>query len=786
MNREARKGTRHVVSVFMACMMALQLTGCGGTGREKPTETEAPVKQESLWQGESFGEIASLTDGNPVYLVEYQEGIEELSNLSKEDNDISSQYLGCYQDKIYLLTYCSKTEWIEGEDGSMIPSVSGLKYYISTYDLDTKERESREIALDHYPWGGAVTRDGELVFFYEVSNEEGIENYYAAYMDLSGNVKTMLDIYPAMQEFGPRPNEMLSCVEYDSRGYLYVMDPRKPRVGVIDGTGALIDTMEVTLDMADAVSSPMKTWDGIVMFEVSGIKGSEKVTTIFWYDDKKSGISILGDIRSGSEVVLQRYMNQYEEIYYSTRNNLVRWNWKTGVREKIFDCSANGFSVGLNNKYCITNEAGQLFLLDLSGDKSQLYSFSETEPVYESPIRIADIASIQASEFVQSCAAAYSRKNPLYHVEYEMADHDRIINEIVAGNGPELLVVNREDMETLYEKGVIQDLSNVLSDETREQIYSSILEAGQIDGKQIGLGWNGSGFTQYVSRDVWQKDTWSVEEFVNLVEARESELEDIFVGIVPSFQEPFVIFRYIAMMDLKNSPFIDWEKCECYFDSALFRKVLELSMRYGKVVDGYSVNDQDAFQNAGIQELKEGRALAYIGGGPGSMNVFSQEMTKLGDGFYSVGCPTGEKSGTFVLTDQFLVVNAKAEAKDTLYDFLQYCYDYDTQRAKGPENVRKDVMRTFVVPSGSDIWPWMFNTGGGNGVMLTAKPDGSSWMEEYLECMDGSVPLPMKSQEVYDMIREEVEYYFDGARGIDQTIDVLQRRVQLYLEEHKK
>lgn len=35
------------------------------------------------------------------------------------------------------------------------------------------------------------------------------------------------------------------------------------------------------------------------------------------------------------------------------------------------------------------------------------------------------------------------------------------------------------------------------------------------------------------------------------------------------------------------------------------------------------------------------------------------------------------------------------------------------------------------------------------------------------------------------MIQKEVEYYFDGARNMDQTIDVLQRRVQLYLDEHK-
>ena len=785
MKRKAHKRTLRAICVFTALLMAFQLIGCGDNAEDKPEETDAPVRQEAIWQGESFGEIASVTDGSPVYLVDYQEGIEDFPDLSGEDTDyIYSRYLGLYQDKIYLLTICSKYEWIEGEDGSTIQSIYEQKYFVCTYDLNTKERKSKEIPLEYYPESGVVTNDGEMLFFKKDSNEGIVEHYYAVYMDLSGNVDTMLDIYPAMEEFGVDPNNMLGYVEYDTRGYFYVRDPKRSRVAVIDETGTLIDTMEPALERAEAVAGSMKTWDGMVVFEAYGIKGTEKVTTLFWYDNEKQGISILGDIGAGGETAGQRYINQHGEIYYSTGSDLVRWNWKTGAREKIFNYSENGFDRGVSWKYCITNGAGQLFLLDVSGEVSHLYTFSETEPVYEGAIRIADICNVQGNAFVQSCAASFSRKNPLYHLEYELADHDRIMNEIVSGNGPELLVVNREDMETLYEKGVIEDLSDVLPEETKEQIYASVLEAGQIGGKQVGLAWSGSGFTLYVSKDVWQKDTWSVEEFVSLTEEREGELDDIFVGLTPWYQSPFMTFRYIAMMDLKNSPFIDWEKGECYFDSELFRKVLELSVRYGKVVENFSVNDQDAFQNAGIQELKEGRAMAYAGWGPGDINLFSQEMAKLGDDFYSVGYPTGERSGSFVVTDSFLVVNAKAESKDVIYDFLRYCFDYDTQRSAATGNVRKDVMRTFVVPGYSDIWPWLFDTGGGNGTALVGKPDGSSWLEEYLECMEGSVPIPTKSQEVYDMIKEEVEYYFDGARNMDQTIDVLQRRVQLYLDEH--
>lgn len=790
MSEKRQNRIKRSVCFWMVFLTAFQLTGCAEKTKEQPEVTEAPVRQEILWRGESFAEIMELTDGTPVYLVEYQEGIENLPYLSGEDyNSVNFEYLGCYQDKLYLLTTRSNTEWIEREDGSLILNYLDAKYYVSTYDLNTKEKECREITFDFPHMGGAVTGSGELLFFTEVLGEETVEHYYAVYMDLSGTVRTMVDLYPAMQEFGLKleTNVLVNCVDYDSRGYLYVMDSKDARVGVIDETGVLAGTMELSLERVEQFSCTTRTRDGIAIFEATGIKGTNKVTTLFWYDDEKSDISILVDIGSGGGTTSPRYMGQYEEIYYfSTGGNLVRWNWRTGVREKIFSCSENGINTNFYNKYCITNEDGQLFLLDLNEDTAQLYGLSETEPDYESIVSIADIRNIQKDEFIQSCAAVFSRKNPLYHVEYELTDRDRILNEILAGKGPELLVVSREDMEVLYEKGALADLSDVLSEETREQIFNCVLEAGQIDGKLIGLADSASGYTLYVSRDVWQKDTWSVEEFVDLVESMEGALENIIVGQNPMWQNKSMIFSNIVLRDLNNSPFIDWERGKCYFDSQLFRRVLELCMHYGNQEEiNYTTSDDlSANQLVAIQKMKDGRALAYFGWGIGDFALYSVELSRLGGDFYSVGFPTGERSGSFCSIDSFLVVNAQAENLDAIYDFLRYCYDRDNQRTS-TATVRKDVMREFVEYSSRND-QWIYNRGDGSYTIVESKPDGTSWLEEYLECMDNCVPLPVRSGDVLKIINEEIDYYFDGARNLDQTIDVLQRRVQLYLDEHQQ
>lgn len=49
------------------------------------------------------------------------------------------------------------------------------------------------------------------------------------------------------------------------------------------------------------------------------------------------------------------------------------------------------------------------------------------------------------------------------------------------------MYVSREEMESLYEKILLEDLTDVLSPETVERIFPRVLECGRIDGRQIGL-----------------------------------------------------------------------------------------------------------------------------------------------------------------------------------------------------------------------------------------------------------------------------------------------------------
>ena len=71
--------------------------------------------------------------------------------------------------------------------------------------------------------------------------------------------------------------------------------------------------------------------------------------------------------------------------------------------------------------------------------------------------------------------------------EYQQDYRDRIMAEMAAGKGPDILYVNRDDMMLLQEKGVLCDLSDMIPRETKDVLIPGALGLGTVDGQLVGL-----------------------------------------------------------------------------------------------------------------------------------------------------------------------------------------------------------------------------------------------------------------------------------------------------------
>lgn len=788
------KGRRK--SFVVSCGLILSMTasffsGCANDNmgnKENAESQQTSSKKEILWQEQKFAEVSDIINGNPVCISGYQE------NLIREP-----EYTYDYGSRIYSGVSNDKLCFVNLYYGQ---EMKKPRYYLDTYDLNTKERRQTEIAFDNpelsdfVPWHCEIIGEENMVFFDSKYNQDNNEvtNYYAVYMNAQGEWVSTLDIYPALTEFGIKlePQFRFENIVCDEEGYLYVCDPKLPRVGIIDETGALTDVMELAGAYDNGAACSMKSPEGIPIFEASTMK--EGKNTLFWYDTEKKAMQVLADTKYDPVYEYSRSFNQFGEIYYIRNHKIVCWNTAEGTQERIFDCISNGLSENSFLLRCVTNGAGELFLLDFSGDTACLYEFTDNPVEKDCNIRIADI-TVWDNDVISASAAAFSRKNPTCCIEYESVDvtadwsefeayHDRVLAELVSGKGPDILIVGGDDMKLLNEKGALADISGVLPKETEEQIFKGVLEAGTIDGKLVGLANSMNMWTLFASKNVWTKDTWTLEEFVDLVEKKEGELECVLEGNY-YLKTSDSIMKYLALMDLYNSPFLDVEKGECHFDSGLFKKVLEIAKRYGAANIPSGNIDSDAYEEM-KESLDGGHALAFVEASISNLNVFSNRMAFLGEDYYCVGFPTNGKSGNYLYCDSFLVVNKEAADMDMVYKYIQYLFDEENQRKAGVDTVRRDILNSFVIyrdwDSGS---PWAFSLGDGAYIILEYKPDGTSYLEDYLEYIDSCVPAPTGTQEIKAIISEETEAYFAGEKDLDRTVDVIQRRVQLYLNENK-
>ncbi len=786
---------RFVFSCVLILSMAVSLlTGCanGASGSEESTQPkETTQKEEVNWQEQKLTEVSDITEGNRIYLARYYEDLLQEPDCTYDwSRQIGS---GVSDDK-----FCFVSLYLDTKSEPMESN-----YYLDTFDLNTEERRQTKFDFDDVgipffmPNYCDILGGGNVVFFAQKANNNEVTNYYVVYMNAQGKCLKTLDIYPALMELGIelKGDMAFTDVVGDDEGYLYVSLSDRPCVGIIDETGALVDTVELEgMHDKNAVCS-MKSFEGTPIFEASSMK--EGKNTLFWYDTEKKTIQILGETNYDINAIYGgRYFNKFGEVYSILSNKIVCWNVAEGTKEDIFDCKSNGMTENDYMLKCFTNAAGELFLLDIGGEKPCLYGFSN-EPVKQGAgIRIVDICNY-SNDNISGNAAAFSRKNPTCHVEYEsvgfdlnadlQAYRDRILAEIVSGKGPDILLVNRDDMWLLNEKGVLADISGVLPKETEEQIFKGVLSAGTIDGKLIGLASSMYIETLFVSKNVWTKDTWTVEEFVELVEEKEGELEDIF-ACNHRMKQPLYVMSNIAMQDLNNSPFVDLEKGESSFDSELFKQVLELAKRYGKTdTDTFNSSDPYAYDQWNKEQkelLDSGHAIAQIEYYLSSLGSVSSVMASLGEDYYCVGYPTNGESGSYLYGNSFLVVNKDAADMDMIHKYIGYLFNEENQRKMGESTVRKDVLSSYVV---YPDWTTgaQFSKGGGMYVLLECKPDGTSYLEEYLELIDSCAPAPVGTQAIKDIIYEETAGYFAGEKDVDQTVEVIQRRVQLYLDEHK-
>lgn len=377
----------------------------------------------------------------------------------------------------------------------------------------------------------------------------------------------------------------------------------------------------------------------------------------------------------------------------------------------------------------------------------------------------------------------FNRKQDKYWVELKVYGNEESISytgpgpesrdgmnamnlEMAAGNGPDLIYWN-SNFAIYAHKGLLEDLNTYLEISevlSREDYLKSAVDIFTVDDKLLALPAYLGISTCYGYADQIGEDTeLGFEEMLKL----DQKYEDIPLFEIQQYPDSAVVF----LADTVYS-FIDWEKGTCAFDSKEFQLFLE-----------YCISVKDNEIDTWFSQLGKDYLIGMTGGG--SAIPFIMDRAKEQRDITYVGYPTWEGSKTYV-DDQAagycIGISTQSKHKDGAWEFLEYLHgsvlteDYNMHSGTRGFPARKSYLDEYL--SGLVGTKEVV----GDIEYIITEEDTDFVMELLTNATASS--LRMHSSIVLDIIREEAAAYFAGAKTVEVVTEIIQNRIQLYLDEN--
>lgn len=658
----------------------------------------------------------------------------------------------------------------------------GQRFVLEKRQSDVEKPKQLELfgEPDQVPAGyvacmDVVTESDIAVLFVSMTGNWSGEakEYLLLHLDGKGNIISQTEVLASYQENGINSFNLAQGLwQCDEQGYSYVLTNERKTLTIFDARGDFAMSQDYSGEDGITIETAFHAPDGSLIFSLSDV--GQGTTTLVWLDTGKKQWKELASIRT--PYLRQFTMLENGQIYYSRGSSLIKWDVQTGRQERVFLGLPDGISDYV--AHVSVTEQEELILYIVRRDRVDIRVLSDKQPETEG-ITLVDFT--QVDPHLQSRVADYNRDNDNIRIQYKGSGKDeealwtRTMAELAAGKGPDMLCLWADDerLRTLYEKGVLADLTGLVPEEILDQIFPGVLEAGSVDGSLVGLGVSGMARVMVTSNELWQQDSWTVEDIMGIVETH-PDLEGMLVGPNGTTDSAFNLW-WMGLQHMENSPFVDFGKKESHFGDTQFQRFLELAKTYGEA----PVPTEDT-----STRIKEGRCMAIF---PNFYNVssFVEIMDEYGEECHFIGFP-GQTGYSGYWTNLYLiVVNKESEYSDTIAEFLSYLLSAESQQKVYQLSVREDVIREYVTWADNEKWYYLSYTYGSESVSWSnfTKPNGESYIEDYLEFLRKLGPERDYGSVISDIAWEEAEYYFNGTKSAEQVGEIIDSRVQMYLNE---
>lgn len=367
--------------------------------------------------------------------------------------------------------------------------------------------------------------------------------------------------------------------------------------------------------------------------------------------------------------------------------------------------------------------------------------------------------------------------------------------DIVSGNAPDMIVTYDYTLiSELAPKGTFTDLSTYLEkdgDLSKDDIMPNILKASEIKGKIYSLSPNFSVNTLACKTKFFDKENWTLDELIDTYH----EHPDMQLTRYGNSKESALELAASMMYQ-----FIDYDKAECHFDSDEFKKLLEFCNEFPDEDEQINwetatQDEMEAYWNETEVACLNDKALldsVYLG----DLKEYGTEKSVyFNDDITLVGVPSNDGNGALLSFSNSMAILESSPSKDVCWEFIKEFFTEDYQTNNQYSYSLPSLVSAFEKKADESMEkPYYLDEDGNkveyentyyvNGHEVNVKPltkDERDFVVEYVKNatrLDTSI-----SDDISEIIMDEVTKYFKGEADSQQAIDKIQSRVGILLSE---
>lgn len=368
--------------------------------------------------------------------------------------------------------------------------------------------------------------------------------------------------------------------------------------------------------------------------------------------------------------------------------------------------------------------------------------------------------------------------------------------DIVSGKIPDIICLEMLPANMYAEKGLLTDLYPFLEKDTEinaEDFVDSVRYAAEKDGKLYYMGaafrWIDCFVIDKKYKDFVQG--WSMEDMETLYQ--EMPKDGLFINTMTRQ-------RFITRIVLNQiEDYIDKETGKVNFDSEEFIKLLAFSKNFQDENETDFLQEENAYKAIAEKNLMLYYTTILALDEIANLNVLYGKSRE----YEVINYPSKNKNDVLSIcfTNPPMAISEQCEDKEGAWEFLRqfFTYDYGMKVSEygGLLPVRKDALEKrlqyamateeYIDEDGTVVQP--FKGGMSYGTYSVEhgalQEEDISFARSLIERI-GKINMDADDIElnVIDIIKTEAESYFNGDKTAEEAAEIIQNRVQLYVNEN--